>query len=281
MTLPAGHRAAAPDTYQRILDSIAPNAGRLKESYNGHLARALAVAVGVHLLGVGAYWLVATSGPPVVIADDDGVIDVIDYQLPPPPITPPSTPPGQEQPPILPTPRTGIITPTPDVEADPDDVAPTQEQLANQGDGDAEAVPGSGGGNDGPVGPGLRPTETPAEEVEDPQPAPQPREEPVRTDEVLPFSEVQPALIGGIEGLQSKIEYPSFDRSARNEGRVIVAFVVDENGVPSQITVARSVTPGLDAAAVAAVREARFTPGRQNGRNVKVRFTLPVTFRLR
>jgi protein TonB len=65
------------------------------------------------------------------------------------------------------------------------------------------------------------------------------------------------------------------------EGRVIVQFVVHPDGHLSDFQVVRSVTPGLDAAAVEAIRtQARFRPGRQRGVAVRVRFTIPVTFRL-
>jgi TonB family protein len=86
-------------------------------------------------------------------------------------------------------------------------------------------------------------------------------------------------LIGGIERLRDGLAYPDFERRNGVEGRVIVAFVVDVDGVAWGVTVARGVSPGLDAAAVEAVRAARFTPGQRNGRPVAVRFTLPVTFR--
>ena len=88
-------------------------------------------------------------------------------------------------------------------------------------------------------------------------------------------------MIGGVERLQAGIDYPRFDRDAGIAGQVVVQFVVSETGVPSDIVVVRSVSPGLDRAAVDAVQRARFEPGRQNGRAVRVRFTLPVTFRLR
>lgn len=98
--------------------------------------------------------------------------------------------------------------------------------------------------------------------------------------DTLDFAEVQPVLIGGIAGLQRGIVYPDADRRAGTQGRVIVRFVVDETGAPTEVEVVRGVSPGLDSASVAAVRAARFTPGTQDGRPVKVRFTLPVSFRI-
>ena len=101
----------------------------------------------------------------------------------------------------------------------------------------------------------------------------------LRSGDILEFSEVQPTLVGGIERLQQSIQYPDFELRNGIEGRVIVSFVVDEDGVPWDVSVARGVSLGLDGAAVEAVRAARFTPGEQNGRPVAVRFTLPVTCR--
>jgi protein TonB len=64
------------------------------------------------------------------------------------------------------------------------------------------------------------------------------------------------------------------------EGRVIVQFVVNEDGAVSDIVVTRGVSPGLDRAAVEAAQRARFRPGMQAGRPVRVRFALPINFRL-
>jgi len=97
---------------------------------------------------------------------------------------------------------------------------------------------------------------------------------------ILEFSEVSPVLIGGIERLQQGIQYPDMEQRARIEGRVIVRFIVGADGRTSAVEVVRSVSPGLDRAAVQAVQRARFEPGKQNGQAVPVRQTLPVTFRI-
>jgi TonB family protein len=93
--------------------------------------------------------------------------------------------------------------------------------------------------------------------------------------------EEMPELIGGIARLQARIRYPEAARRAGIEGRVFVRFVVDEEGVPTEITVVRGIGGGCDEAAVAAVRASRFRPGLEDGRPVKVGMSLPVTFRLR
>ena len=99
--------------------------------------------------------------------------------------------------------------------------------------------------------------------------------------EVYEVAEVQPELVGGLEALQEAVEYPESARREGVEGRVVVQFVVDEAGRVLDPVAVRSPDARLAEAAVEAVRRAAFRPGRQRGRPVKVRFSLPVTFRLR
>ena len=95
------------------------------------------------------------------------------------------------------------------------------------------------------------------------------------------FTEVMPELIGGLESLQESISYPEFARRAGLEGRVILQFIVNTDGSVSDAKVVRGIGGGCDEAALEAITNARFTPGLQRGRPVRVRFALPVTFRLR
>ncbi len=113
-------------------------------------------------------------------------------------------------------------------------------------------------------------------DVPPPPPPPPPPQEP----EIRDYSEVSPVLIGGIERLQQGIQYPDMEQRARIQGRVIVRFVVGPDGRTSNVEVVRSVSPGLDLAAVQAVQRARFEPGTQDGQPVPVWMTLPITFRI-
>jgi len=97
-------------------------------------------------------------------------------------------------------------------------------------------------------------------------------------DSVYAVVEQMPELIGGLASI--RLVYPAAERRAGIEGRVFLQFVVNEDGSVSEVTVTRSAGPGLDSAAVAAVRPIRFTPGIQRGRPVRVRFSLPISFRL-
>ena len=99
--------------------------------------------------------------------------------------------------------------------------------------------------------------------------------------DTLDFSETTPELVGGLAGLQQSITYPAADREAGRQGTVIVRFVVTATGDAAAVEVVRSVSPGLDSASVAALRQARFVPGTQNGQPVNVRMTIPVRFAIR
>jgi periplasmic protein TonB len=98
--------------------------------------------------------------------------------------------------------------------------------------------------------------------------------------EIFLVVEEDPELIGGLEGLQRSIRYPEIARKAGIEGRVFVQFVVDEKGNVIDPVVTRGIGGGCDEAALEAVRKAKFKPGKQRGRPVKVQYSLPVTFRL-
>ena len=62
---------------------------------------------------------------------------------------------------------------------------------------------------------------------------------------------------------------------------VIVQFIVDESGNVSEPAVVRGIGGGCDEEALRVVRQAKFRPGRQRGKAVKVKMSLPITFKLR
>ncbi len=92
--------------------------------------------------------------------------------------------------------------------------------------------------------------------------------------------EQMPYIIGGMDALYRALQYPELARRAGVEGRVVVQFVIDEYGNVHNPQVVRGVGAGLDEAAVNAIMQISFEPGRQRGRAVPVQYTIPVSFRL-
>ena len=113
------------------------------------------------------------------------------------------------------------------------------------------------------------------------QPEP-PKEEETKVFDVV---EVMPTFPGGqqalFEWLSKNIKYPVVAEENGVQGRVIVTFVVERNGSITDVQVAKSVDPSLDKEAVRVVKAMpHWIPGKQNGSAVRVKFTVPVTFRL-
>ena len=93
--------------------------------------------------------------------------------------------------------------------------------------------------------------------------------------------EEMPELIGGWAVLLREVQYPETAKRARIEGRVILQFIVDEQGRVSEPKVVRGIGGGCDEEALRALQTVRFWPGTQRGKPVKVKMSLPVTFKLR
>jgi periplasmic protein TonB len=119
------------------------------------------------------------------------------------------------------------------------------------------------------------------DEVPDLPPPPPPKEEEEAEPEIFVIVEQSPELIGGLPGLQKKIKYPEIAKKAGVEGRVFLQFIVDEQGNVSDPIVTRGIGAGCDEEAVRAILEAKFKPGKQRGKAVKVKMSLPITFRLK
>lgn len=120
--------------------------------------------------------------------------------------------------------------------------------------------------------------DTPAELPPPPPPATDGQEE---EPEIFVVVEEMPKLIGGMEHLQELITYPELAVKAGIEGLVIVTFVVERDGSTSDAEVLKSAGDLLDQEALEAVSKLEFTPGRQRGKPVRVRFSLPVRFRIK
>lgn len=92
--------------------------------------------------------------------------------------------------------------------------------------------------------------------------------------------ENMPELMGGMESLQECTEYPELAKKAGIEGRVIIQFIVNENGRVENPNVIRGIGGGADEEALRCVKQAEFKPGRQRGEPVRVQYSLPIIFKL-
>lgn len=117
-------------------------------------------------------------------------------------------------------------------------------------------------------------------ELPPPPPDPGMDEQEEETEEIFIVVEQQPELIGGYTTFQKTINYPQLALMAGIEGRVVVQFVVNKKGEVEDAFVVRGIGGGCDEEALRAVKAAKFKPGMQRGRPVKVRYSLPVTFKL-
>lgn len=102
-----------------------------------------------------------------------------------------------------------------------------------------------------------------------------------------PFTSVEqmPQFPGGdaelMKYIASNIKYPTIAAENGIEGRVVVRFVVNKDGLVSDAQVLRSLDPSCDKEAIRVVKSMpKWVPGKQNGRNVPVYYTLPVLFKL-
>lgn len=158
-----------------------------------------------------------------------------------------------------------------DEEVQPEDELKSQEELSktNTAIGSFDVK-----GNDEEGGEVLKAKEV----IAQPEPA-------VEETKVFDVVEVMPQFPGGpsalFEYLSKNIKYPVVAEENGVQGRVIVTFVVERDGSITDVQVVKSVDPSLDKEAKRVVSSMpNWIPGKQNGSAVRVKYTVPVTFKL-
>ena len=158
-----------------------------------------------------------------------------------------------------------------DDEVKPEDELKTQDELMNTktaiGALDVK-------GNDDANGEVLKIKEAVA------QPEPKPE-----VEKVFDVVEQMPSFPGGpsalLEWLSNNVKYPVVAQENGVQGRVVVSFVVERDGSITDVKVVRGVDPSLDKEASRVVKAMpRWIPGKQNGSAVRVKYNVPVAFRL-
>ena len=106
------------------------------------------------------------------------------------------------------------------------------------------------------------------------------------TGKIYDVVEEMPSYPGGSYALftflSNNIKYPEEAEMKGIEGRVLVTFIVESNGIINDVKVASSVHKLLDKEAVRVIKTMpKWMPGKQNGEPVRVKYTVPVTFKLK
>lgn len=210
----------------------------------------MGMIVGLAVLFVGFEW--STKDVQVVTADE-GVADIIaeeEIEITRPENTPPPPPP-----PPAPTVTEVLNVVDDDVELEQQDIISSED--------DASAAQ----------------TETFVAPVVEEE------EEEESAQQIFTVVEKQPEFPGGtaelFKYLSKAIKYPVIAQENGIQGRVVCSFVVNRDGSIVDIQVMRGVDPSLDKEAVRVISEMpKWKPGEQRGKPVRVRFILPVQFRL-
>jgi len=255
--------------------SAAPTGKRVKHaafSFTTPLHRlSLCVAIAASLIAINY-----TDTAPGQVLEGYTVEDIVDLDVVPPITNHPPPPPPPPPPPL-------VIEPVVEPEIE-------QEISEDQSISFEDDVPTSLALNF-PIAPAAPPPPPPP-----PPPKPEGPGEIVLIAEQMPvFGRARFDLSGNERKLcsdralltfvQSRVNYPSIARENGIEGTVVISFTVEKDGSISDVTVAREVGGGCTASALRAVKaingeNERFQPGRQNGSPVRVRYNLPVKFRL-
>ena len=113
----------------------------------------------------------------------------------------------------------------------------------------------------------------------------QPEPKPEVENKVFDVVEQMPSFPGGqaalMDYLSNNVKYPVVAQENGVQGRVVVSFVVEKDGSITDVKVVKSVDPSLDKEAARVVKSMpRWIPGKQNGSAVRVKYNVPVSFRL-
>ena len=109
---------------------------------------------------------------------------------------------------------------------------------------------------------------------------------PVDEEKVYDVVEQMPSFPGGTAAMMEFIKrtkvYPVSALKQNIQGRVIITFIVEKDGSLTKAKVVKSVYPALDKEALRVVKKMpKWMPGKQNGNAVRVKYALPITFRLK
>jgi len=107
----------------------------------------------------------------------------------------------------------------------------------------------------------------------------------LHNDSIYFIAEEMPSFEGGDENLmkylKTSINYPAPARMKKIEGTVVISFIIDRTGAPTNIRILRGIGNGCDEEALQVVKNMpKWNPGKMKGKPVRVQYNLPVKFKL-
>ena len=221
----------------------------LKEVYRKNWLIGLAIAVVIHVVLLGTYYLIAVVGadepPPITVR----ILRYSDLG-PPPSITQANTPPPIAVSAPVAKPTVGVPVPVPDAEVSAEQTMATQQEMS-------QVAPIAEGTGEGPV------------QVQ----------QDVRIDDEPPADfvpvEKEPVVVKKVEP-----KYPELAMRAGLEGKVWVKIWVDKEGKPKQVIVLKSDAEIFNEPSIEAAKQFVFTPAYMNNGPVAVWVSVPFKFKL-
>lgn len=101
-----------------------------------------------------------------------------------------------------------------------------------------------------------------------------------QNEEYLAFAEQMPEPVGGLEGIYKTIKYPELAVKSGVQGKVYVLAFINEDGKVEDVKIVKGIGAGCDEATIEAVKKSKFVPGKSAGKNVKVKMSLQIQFKL-
>lgn len=245
----------------------------LRKGYKQTMQKAVLLGVTLFLLMIMLPDLYARLVPEKKAKDIAYVVEINTIDIKPEPKKEPKPLPEVAKPPVAKTVKVESFYVLPDAQVDVEYTPPVNADLEGADPGQ-ETFDGTGTGAtavDAPVGVA--------------EPAAAPVELKPEAEQTLLIAEESPEFIGGMSKmaafLQKNLRYPREATRANVQGRVFIQFTVGSDGKIENVTSVKGIGFGCDEEAERVVRAMpAWKPGKQSGRPVRVRYTLPIAFQL-
>lgn len=104
---------------------------------------------------------------------------------------------------------------------------------------------------------------------------------PSEDEQYVAFATTMPELEGGMPELIKKVKYPDIAKRSNIEGKVYAMAYVDEKGNVDKVQIIKGIGAGCDEEVIRVLKASKFKPGSHEGKNVKVKTTIAVQFKLK